>query len=126
MQTSPIFSDNTRKAKVLDFINNYGSSVAIHGYPSYTSFTKKGLFEFLNNQKDFLTTNLVAPSSIIFPNHDYNELTSTIAGSFYGVCATGGANNPITYNGESKLSGPRSNMYTLYRFSLFNSQMTTF
>lgn len=126
MNNSQIFSDNTRKNKVLDLINNYGSSVAIHGVTKYTNYTQDELYEFLDTQKNYLTNNLVAPSSIIYPEHDYNELTSTIAGSYYGVACTGGQNNPITYDidGE-KLNGPRSNMYTLYRLSLFNSEMTT-
>ena len=82
------------------------------------------MFDFLNQQKEYLTTNLVAPTSIIYPNHTYTEKTSTIAGSYFGVCCTGGVNYPITYGGNSKCAGPRSNMYTLYRFSLFNSQNT--
>ena len=124
MSNSQIFSDDTRKTKVLDLIQNYGASIAIHGSSSYTSYTNKGLFNFLNQQKQYLTDNLAAPTSIIYPNHDYNEKTSTIAGTYYGVCCTGGNNFPITYDGQSKLAGPRSNMYTLYRFSLFNAQMT--
>ena len=127
MSNSQIFrSDNTsRLATVLSFINNTGSSVAIHGTNSYTTYTVDELYDFLDTQKEYLTTNLVAPTSIIYPNHDYNKRTSTVAGSYYGVCATGGNNFPITYDGNSKLAGPRSNMYTLYRFSLFNDQMTT-
>lgn len=124
METSEIFDDDTRKAKVLDLINNYGSSVAIHGSASYTTMSQNELFEFLDEQKQYLTTNLTAPSSIIYPNHDYNELTATISGTYYSVCCTGGNNNPITYGGDSKLAGARSNQYTLYRFSLFNAQMT--
>ena len=124
METSEIFSDSTRKAKVLDLINNYGSSVAIHGSASYTTMSQNELFTFLDTQRNYLTNNLSAPSSIIYPNHDYNELTATVSGSYYGVCCTGGVNTPITYGGESKLAGARSNMYTLYRFSLFNAQMT--
>ena len=126
MSDSQIFgSGNTsRLATVLSFINNTGSSVAIHGTDSYTTYTVDELYAFLDTQKEYLTTNLVAPTSIIYPNHDYNKKTSTVAGSYYGVCATGGSNTPITYDGNSKLAGPRSNMYTLYRFSLFNAQMT--
>lgn len=124
MSSSQIFADNTRKAKVLDFINNYGSSVAIHGTEPYTTYSQHDLFEFLDNQKEFLTNNLIAPSSIIFPNHEYTDLSSAIAGTYYGVCATGGTKNPITYGGQAKCAGPRSNMYTIYRFSLFNDQMT--
>lgn len=125
MSTSQIFADNTRKAKVLDLINNYGSSVAIHGNNPYTTYTDEELFDFLDEQKEYITNNLSAPTSIIFPNHSYNEKTSTISGSYFGVCCTGGSNNPISYGGNSKCAGPRSNMYTLYRFSLFNSEMTT-
>lgn len=121
---SAIFSDETRKAKVLDLINNYGSSVAIHGSTEYTNYTRSNLFNFLDTQKEYLTNNLVAPTSIIYPSHSYNDSVSAVAGSYYGVCCTGGVNYPITYNGNSKLAGPRSNMYTLYRFSLFNDQTT--
>lgn len=120
MHNSAIFGNSTKKSKVLDLINNYGSSVAIHGITSYTEYTTKELFDFLDNERDYLTNNLVAPSSIIFPNHAYNERTATIAGSYYGVSCTGG-----TQLGTNYLNRPRTNRYTLYRFSLFNSSMTT-
>lgn len=124
MTNSTVLNNNTQKAVIQDFLENYGASVAIHGSPSYTSFTTNELIEFLNTQRDGLTTLCnTAPTSIIYPNHDYNTTTATIAGSYYGVCGTGGNNKPIRYNGN--MVGPRSNLYTLYRASLLNSSVTT-
>ena len=124
MESSDIFDDASSLSTVLGFINSTNSSVAIHGTTSFTSYTQNELFTYLDETEDYLTENLVAPTSIIYPNHDYDTLSSTICGTYYGICATGGNNTPITYNGDSKLAGPRSNMYTIYRFSLFNAQMT--
>ena len=108
-------------------IRDYGCEVAIHGLDSYTTYTQKGLIDFLDTQKEQLTTLCNAePTSIIFPNHDYNEKTATIAGSYFGVCCTGGINRPIYYGGDNvQCAGYRSNMYTLYRMSLLNRAMTT-
>lgn len=125
MTDSQVFQNNTYKALVQEMIADYGCEVAIHGSDSYTSYTSDELKEFLDTQKTQLTSLCNAePKSIIYPNHDYNKKTSTIAGSYFGVCCTGGGNKPITYGGEDKCAGPRSNMYTLYRFSLLNSTMT--
>ena len=126
MTNSEVFTNNNEKTLVQEMLSDYGCSVAIHGTNSYTTYSEEGLYDFLNTQKTQLTTLCnQAPTSIIYPNHDYNTKTSTISGSFFGVCTTGGVNTPITYNGNSKLAGSRSNMYTLYRFSLFNTSVTT-
>ena len=123
MTNSAVLNDASMKATVQDFIENYNGSVAIHGSPSYTTFTRKGLVDFLDEQKAGLSVLCNAnPNSIIYPQHEYNTATATIAGSYYGVCATGGINKPIKYN--NVLAGPRSNMYTLYRASLLNSGTT--
>ena len=126
MSESPIFNlgNESKLATVSSFIESTGSSVAIHGPNAYTTYSIDELYNFLDTQKNYLTNNLAAPTSIIYPLHSYNKQTSVIAASYYGVCATGGAEKPITYNGESKLAGPRSNVYTLYRFSLFNEFTT--
>lgn len=124
MTTSPILSNPSYKGVVKDYIESDGASVAIHGANSYTSYSQDQLFAFLDAQKSGLTSAIVAPTSIIYPNHDYNTLSSTIAGTYYGVCCTGGINNPISY-GDGKCAGARSNMYTLYRFSLFGASVTT-
>ena len=124
MSNSQVFNNNNYKALVREMLADYGCSVAIHGGDSYTSYTPQELKEFLDIQKDLLTELCgVEPSSIIYPNHDYNKKTSTIAGSYFGVCCTGGTNKPIKYPHDTV--GERSNMYTLYRSSLLNSFNTT-
>lgn len=117
MTSSNVLNDDTKKALVQEMLTNYGCAVAIHGSASYTTYTDDELIAFLDEQKEQLAVLCgVAPSAIIFPNHDYNEKTATIAGSYYGVCGTGGTNKPIYYSSYS--AGERSNMYTLYRMSL--------
>lgn len=117
MTSSHVLKYEEQKSLVMEMLNSYGCSVAIHGSASYTTYTDDDLIAFLDEQKEQLTELCgVAPSSIIFPNHDYNEKTATIAGSYFGVCGTGGSNRPIYYS--SYTAGERSNMYTLYRVSL--------
>ena len=123
MSNSQIFSNTKYKALVQEMISEYGCEVAIHGADSYTSYTLDELKDFLDSQKAQLTELCGAePKSIIYPNHDYNIKTSTLAGSYFGVCCTGGLNTPIKY--DYYTVGPRSNMYTLYRMSLFNASVT--
>jgi hypothetical protein len=127
MSTSQIFSNSTNLGIVADYLDDQKGSVAIHGSVHYPTLSNSQLFDFLNQQKAFLTTNLQAPSSIIYPYHDYDDASQTIAGSFYGVCCTGGAKRPITYGqvGDQPFcNGERSNMYTLYRFSILHNPMT--
>lgn len=117
--------NESRKALVEEMLTaSYNCSVAIHGANSYTDYSDDELVAFLDAQKEFLESNLIAPTSIIYPNHSYDTHTKAIAGSFYGVCGTGGvtANDPISY--PNHVSGARSNMYSLYRCSLFGSSMT--
>lgn len=123
MTDSQVFQNDTYKALVQEMVADYGCEVAIHGGTSYLSYTLNELKEFLDTQKTQLTSLCnEEPKSIIYPNHDYNIKTSTLAGSYFGVCCTGGVNKPIKYLFDT--AGPRSNMYTLYRMSLLNSSVT--
>ena len=104
-------------------LSDYGCGLAIHGGISYTEYTTEELKKFLDSEKEKLTQYCgVEPNSIIYPNHDYNELTALIAGSYFGVCCTGGLMKPIKY--DYYCAGNRSNLYTLYRYSLLNNSNT--
>lgn len=119
MTNSDVFSSEDTKSLVREMLSDYGCSVAIHGSASYTTYSDDGLISFLNEQAEQLEILCgVSPTSIIYPNHEYNVKTATIAGSFYGVCGTGGVNKPIM---SDYCVIPRSNMYTLYRYSLLGS-----
>lgn len=117
MKESDVYKNSLYVAEVTDMCNNYGCSIALHGVKSYTNYSHKELIEFIKNEHQLLSNKFgVSPSSCTYPNHDYNDVTAAIAGSFYGVCCTGGVNKPIKYANDA--AGERSNMFTLYRRSL--------
>lgn len=122
MTTSHVLNNASEIELVKEMINDYGCEVAIHGSASYTTYSDSELVNFLDVQANRIQAICeVAPKSIIYPNHAYNTKSSTIAGSYYGVCATGGTNTPIMYD---SCAGARSNLYTLYRYSLFGKKPT--
>lgn len=123
MDSSAVLNDDTYKTLVQDMITAYGCQVATHGINSLTGYTEKELNEYLYNQETALATLCgSAPKSVIYPNHDYNNLVAAVCGGRYGVCFTGGTYAPVKYN--YYCSGPRSNLYTLFRMSLLNTSMT--
>lgn len=122
MKTSAVLNDNTQLALVNEMLTDYGCEVATHGGSSYTSYTDKGLIDFLDEQEEFINTKCGRkPVGIIYPNHAYDLNKKVIAGSYYGVCAAGYSQG-VKYE---QCNGERSNMYELHRWSLFVSSQTT-
>lgn len=124
LDTSPVITNTTYKALVQEMVADYGCSVAVHGAVALTDLDEIGLQDELKKQKDALTTAGFTPNGIIYPQHSFNDLVCAVAGGQYGVCCTGGNYTDLTY-GAGNACGYRSNMYALYRLSLFNSSMTT-
>ena len=121
--TSACVTNSEYKSLVQEMVSDYGCSVAIHGVTTYTNFTEKGLLEEIERQKTALTNSGFSPKGIIYPQHSFNKMVCAVAGGQYGVCCTGGNYTDLTY-GSGCCAGARSNMYALYRLSLFNSSMT--
>ena len=124
LDTSPVITNQTYKALVQEMVADYGCSVAVHGAVTLTDLDEIELQDELKKQKDALTTAGFTPNGIIYPQHSFNDLVCAVAGGQYGVCCTGGNYTDLTY-GAGNACGYRSNMYALYRLSLFNSSMTT-
>lgn len=121
MSTSAVLNDNTYLALVNEMLEDYGCEIATHGGTSYTSYSNADLVDFLNAQEAFIESKCDRkPAGIIYPYHAYNQQIKAIAGSYYGMCATGYSEG-IKY-GQS--NGARSNMYELHRWSLFVSSQT--
>ena len=124
LNTSPVITNQTYLALVQEMVSGYGCSVAVHGAVTFTDFDEVGLQVEIAAQQTALVNAGLNPNGIIYPQHSFNDMVCAVAGGQYGVCCTGGNYTDLTY-GEGNACGPRSNMYALYRLSLFNSSMTT-
>lgn len=124
LNTSTVVTNATYRELVQEMVSDYGCSVAVHGDVTFTNLDEIALQAELKTQKDALTTAGFTPNGIIYPQHSFNEMVCAVAGGQYGVCCTGGNYTDLTY-GDGNACGPRSNMFALYRLSLFNSSMTT-
>lgn len=122
MDNSQIFNVENEINSIKDMLNFYDCSIAIHGTTSYTELSINELINFLDYQKSELTNLLgFSPTSIVFPNHSFNDITKTICASYFGVNCSGGIEKLIKYK---HCNGYRSNIFSLYRFSLFGTTIT--
>lgn len=128
MSTSQVVNNDSYLQTVQEMLTDaYKCEIALHGNTSYTDYSVENLVEFLNEEKEILESKQLIPKGIIYPNHAYNDAVLAVCGSYYGVCFTGGNNKPIYYSGYG--AGDRSNMYSLYRFSVVSAtldQMKTY
>lgn len=116
---SACVTDQTMLSELSNMISNYGCSVCQHGAGNFTDYDPKTLMQYLASEKAAWADFNIPVKGLAYPNHARNNMVRAICGSMYDVCCSGGASRPIVYDYD--LSGARSNIFDLYRVSLYSS-----
>ena len=124
-----VLVDDDYKSLVIEMLTDYDCSIATHGRSAFTTYTtRQRLINYLNSQHTSLhTLTGFYPTSVIYPEHLYNDEVQTVCGSFYGVCGCGGNRTHLMYadsDGDAWYGGDRTNMYEIYRFKISMPDMT--
>ena len=124
---SEIIANATYFAQLKNLIENYGCAVCQHGATSFLNFTKSNLVRYLRSEKEFWENNDVNVVGLCYPNHEHNDYVMAVAGSMFDVACTGGVQTE-TITGTKVLydydtNGARTNMYELYRKSLYSRSL---
>ena len=122
--TSQVISNATYRQQIINAINNYGCAICQHGNTSFRNYTKHELVDFLEDEKTAWSNYNINVNGLCYPNHEHDKDIMAICGSIFNVCATGGpvsgeyTGTKVLYDNET--NGARTNMYELYRVSLYS------
>lgn len=120
LKTSPVITDETYLATLVDAITNHGCCVAQHGSAQWPTYTEAALNAYFDETAALLeAAGITEIYGAICPggaSDDTSPLVQAVAGGRFGAVFSGGTHGEITY-GNNNASGPRTNMYAMNRKS---------
>ena len=135
MESSEVFTSDAWTATLVDAIENHGCSAAVHGVPRFTTYTEKGLADYIAGAVTFLTgKGITTIEGAVCPTHVINKRVMAVAGGMLGVVRSGylggTAEDKASYNGidltnfcDYYTSGAGSNLYGLSSFNIASKSL---
>lgn len=129
LDTSPVITNETYLATVIDAVNNHGCCVAQHGSAQWPTYSEKALTAYFDATKTLFTSKGISEiHGAICPGGagtDTNTLVKAIAGGRFGAVFSGGLQDEVKY-GSYNAVGPRTNMYAMARYSAIGFTQQTY
>ena len=129
LDTSPVITNETYLATVIDAVNNHGCCVAQHGSAQWPTYSEKALTAYFDATKTLFTSKGISEiHGAICPGGagvDTNTLVKAIAGGRFGSVFSGGLQDEVKY-GSYNAVGARTNMYAMARYSAIGFTQQTY
>lgn len=129
LMTSPVITNESYLATVLDAVNNNGCCVAQHGSAQWTTYTENALNKYFDETKTvFNSAGITEIYGAICPGGavaDTNKLVQAVAGGRFGAVFSGGLQDEIKY-GNYNAVGARTSMYAMARYSAIGFTQQTY
>lgn len=120
LKTSPVITNQTYLATLIDAITNHGCCVAQHGSVQWPASTEQELTAYFDETAEmFRNAGITEIHGAICPggvSDDTSILVQAIAGGRFGAVFSGGTHGEIEY-GNHHCAGPRTNMFAMNRKS---------
>lgn len=129
LDTSPVITNNTYLATVIDAVENHGCCVAQHGSAQWPTYSEKALTAYFDATKTlFSSKGITEIHGAICPggaSADTNTLVKAIAGGRFGSVFSGGLQDELKY-GNYNEAGARTNQYAMARYSAIGFTAATY
>lgn len=120
LMTSPVITNESYLATVIDAVENHGCCVAQHGSAQWTTYSEDALNKYFDETATaFNTAGITEIHGAICPGGavaDTDKLVQAVAGGRFSAVFSGGLQDEIKY-GDYNAVGARTNMYAMARYS---------
>lgn len=120
LDTSPVITNDTYIATVIDAVENHGCCVAQHGSAQWPTYSEKALAAYFDATETLFNSKGISEiHGAICPggaSADTNTLVKAIAGGKFGSVFSGGLQDELKYGNYNEV-GPRTNQYAMARYS---------
>ena len=129
LDTSPVITNDTYLATVIDAVENHGCCVAQHGSAQWPTYSEKALTAYFDATKTLFESKGISEiHGAICPggaNADTNTLVKAVAGGRFGSVFSGGLQDEVKY-GSYNAVGARTNLYAMARYSAIGFTAATY
>jgi len=129
LMTSPVITNESYLATVIDAVENHGCCVAQHGSTQWTTYAEDELNKYFNDTETLFTEKGISEiHGAICPGGnmaDTNALVQAVAGGRFKSLFSGGLQDEIKY-GNYNAVGARTNMYAMARYSAIGFTQQTY
>lgn len=129
LDTSPVITNDTYLATVIDAVENHGCCVAQHGSAQWPTYSEKALTAYFDTTEAlFASKGISEIHGAICPggaSADTNTLVKAIAGGRFGSVFSGGLQDELKYGNYNEV-GPKTNQYAMARYSAIGFTAATY